>query len=69
MQVSFQECVDLTERDVLCPYCQFPADRVFSDARGHLRLKCPKCKGTAVLNLAYFRTSNDFGKLKSQFSK
>ncbi len=26
-----------------------------SDAAGHLRVKCPKCKGVHILNLAYFR--------------
>lgn len=66
LQISYEECVDLTERDVLCPYCCFPVDRVFSDAQGHLRVKCPKCKGTAVVNLAYFYRSKSLGKLKSR---
>lgn len=66
LQISHEECVDLTEREVLCPYCRFPLTHVFSDARGHLRVKCPKCKGTAIVNLAYFYKSKHLGKLKSQ---
>ena len=61
--------MDLTEREVLCPYCKFPVSRVFSDAKGHLRAKCPKCKGTAIVNLAYFRISKGFSKLKARYQK
>lgn len=64
--ISHEECVDLMERDVLCPYCGFRLHRVFSDAQGHLRVKCPKCKGTAILSLAYFRTQKGYGALKAR---
>ena len=46
----------LKQRDLRCPECNFKIQTVFSDAKGHLGVKCPKCKGTYVLNLAYFRT-------------
>ena len=45
----------IVERDILCPVCGFRIQRVFSDATGHLRVKCRKCKNVHVLNLAYFR--------------
>ena len=40
--VSFEECAGLTERELNCPYCDYPIDGVFSDATGHLRVKCQK---------------------------
>ena len=45
----------LKERDILCPTCGFKIQRVFSDATGHLSVKCQKCKNVHILNLAYFR--------------
>ena len=35
--------------------CGFRIQRVFSDATGHLSVKCQKCKNVHILNLAYFR--------------
>lgn len=69
MKISYEETVSLTEREVKCPYCGFPLSHVFSDAQGHLRVKCPKCKGTAIVNLAYFRTQKGYGKLKARNSQ
>lgn len=69
MKISYEETVNLTEREVKCPYCGFPLSHVFSDASGHLRVKCQKCKGTAIVNLAYFRTQKGYGKLKERNSK
>ena len=46
----------LKERDLRCPNCDFKIDTVFSDACGHIRVKCPKCKHIYILNVAYFRT-------------
>ena len=46
----------LKERELRCPMCNFKLEMVFSDARGHFRIKCPKCKENLVLNIAYFRT-------------
>lgn len=55
MERSYAESLSLTERSLHCPYCAFRIQTVFSDARGHLRSKCPKCKEITVFNLAYFR--------------
>ena len=49
------EADSLNERDIVCPACGFRVQQVFSDAIGHLKIKCPKCKGIFILNLAYFR--------------
>ena len=64
MKLSFGECEHLKERDLNCPYCNAPITGVFSDARGHLRVKCNKCKANMVLNLAYFRTMKGYGAFK-----
>lgn len=53
--LSRVEVDTLRERDLLCPECKFRIQTIYSDATGHLRVKCPKCKGIYVLNLAYFR--------------
>ena len=53
--LSRVEAESLKERDILCPICGFRIQRVFSDATGHLSVKCQKCKNVHILNLAYFR--------------
>ena len=53
--LSSMEADDLVERDLLCPYCDFRIQTIYSDAVGHLRSKCPKCKNITIFNLAYFR--------------
>ena len=53
--LSRMEAETLKERDILCPTCGFRIQRVFSDATGHLSVKCQKCKNVHILNLAYFR--------------
>lgn len=53
--LSRVEAESLKERDILCPTCGFRIQRVFSDATGHLSVKCQKCKNVHILNLAYFR--------------
>ena len=49
------EAVSLKVRDIHGPTCGFRIQRVFSDATGHLSVKCQKCKNVHILNLAYFR--------------
>ncbi len=49
------EAETLNERDLRCPMCGFKIFTVFSDIRGHLQVKCPKCKENTILNVAYFR--------------
>ncbi len=53
--LSRVEAASLRERDLLCPKCGFRIQTIYSDAQGHLRVKCPKCKQINILNLAYFR--------------
>ena len=62
--VSFEECAGLTERELNCPYCDYPIDGVFSDATGHLRVKCQKCKANMVVSLAYFRRKRGYAVYK-----
>lgn len=72
VEKSFNECEDLTERTVRCPYCNNILAVIFSDSVGHQRCKCQKCKAVTVINLAYFRRfkkattphRNYFGRLK-----
>lgn len=49
------EAETLKERDLLCPVCGYRIQRIYSDAIGHLSVKCQKCKSINILNLAYFR--------------
>lgn len=62
--ISFEECSELDERQLNCPYCDYPIDGVFSDATGHLRVKCQKCKANMVVSLAYFRRQRGYGQYK-----
>ena len=64
LSMSFEECNNLTERDLKCPHCGSLLQGVFSDAVGHLRIKCNKCKANMVLNLAYFRTKKGYKQYK-----
>ena len=52
---SADETSWLTLREIRCPRCNFPIMKVYSDAVGHVRPKCPKCKAQDPINLAYFR--------------
>ena len=54
----------LQERDIRCPTCGFRIQRVYSDATGHLSVKCQKCKNIHILNLAYFRSIRRSGRNK-----
>lgn len=40
--LSRMEAEDLQERDLLCPVCGFRIQTLYSDASGHLRVKCPR---------------------------
>lgn len=53
--LSRYEAESLNERDIRCPVCGFLIQRVYSDATGHLSIKCQKCKNINIINLAYFR--------------
>ena len=49
------EADELSQREIRCPHCGYLIQKVFSDATGHLSIKCQKCKNVSILNLAYFR--------------
>lgn len=53
------EASTLKKRDLRCPNCGFRIQTLYSDARGHLQTKCPKCKGIFIFNVAYFRRMKD----------
>ena len=55
-KLSTKETLDLSERDLRCPFCGFLILKLFSDMHsGHLQAKCPKCKTISQYNTAYFR--------------
>ncbi|MCR5636235.1 MAG: hypothetical protein K6F76_03525 [Clostridiales bacterium] len=54
-QVSREEAQEFVERELKCPECGFIVAAAFSDATGHFKIKCQKCKSISVLNFAYFR--------------
>lgn len=53
-ELSKQEAEDFVERELKCPQCGYLVAYAFSDAAGHFRIKCKKCKTVSVLNFAYF---------------
>lgn len=55
ISLSLKECETLSIRKVKCPYCDYIIDEVYSDAIGHHRYKCQKCKAEMTINLKYFR--------------
>lgn len=64
IELSYLETENLDEREVKCPYCTTPITKVFSDVKGHIRVKCQKCKAVTVINLAYFRKMIGYGQNK-----
>lgn len=51
---SKQEAQDFIERELKCPECGYLVAYAFSDASGHFKIKCKKCKTVSILNFAYF---------------
>ena len=51
---SKQEAQEFIERELKCPECGYLVAYAFSDATGHFKVKCKKCKTVSVLNFAYF---------------
>lgn len=64
---SADEASWLTLREIRCPRCNFPIMKVYSDAVGHVRPKCPKCKAQDPINLAYFRKQKGIARLKGKY--
>jgi len=53
-QVSREEAQEFVERELKCPECGYLVAYAFSDATGHFKIRCKKCKTVSVLNFAYF---------------
>lgn len=53
-ELSRQEAQEYVERELKCPECGYLVAYAFSDAKGHFKIKCKKCKTVSVLNFAYF---------------
>lgn len=53
-ELSKQEAQEFIERELKCPECDYLVAYAFSDATGHFKIKCKKCKTVSVLNFAYF---------------
>ena len=53
-EISRKEAEKYIERELKCPECGFHIATAFSDATGHFKIKCRKCKTISVLNCAYF---------------
>ena len=51
---SRQEAREFVERELKCPKCGYLVAYAFSDAKGHFKIRCKKCKEVSVLNFAYF---------------
>lgn len=64
---SANEASWLALREIRCPRCNFPIMKVYSDAVGHVRPKCPKCKAQDPINLAYFRKQKGIARLKGKY--
>ena len=52
---SKEEAAALALRDLRCPICGMKLMGVYGHT-GYVNVKCPKCKFTGPLNLAYFHT-------------
>ena len=55
VECSHSEILDLTERELRCPYCNHFIMTLYSDVTGHLKAKCDHCKQITTYNLGYFR--------------
>ena len=53
-EISKQEAQEFVERELKCPQCGYLVAYAFSDATGHFKIRCKKCKTVSVLNFAYF---------------
>lgn len=69
LNLSFQETKDMKFRPVYCPNCKIHVIDFFEDIVGHLAFKCPKCKGTILINTAYFHRSYAAGIRKRYYLK
>ena len=47
-----QEPRHLSIRELRCPKCGFLLQKIYSDARGHVSIKCTKCKQVSIMNIS-----------------
>jgi len=64
LDMSYQETINLKFRPIYCPHCNIHVIDFFEDMIGHLAFKCPNCKGTVLINAAYFHRSDAAAKRK-----
>lgn len=70
LALSLKETENMTFRTIYCPNCGTRVVDVFEDIVGHFAAKCSKCKGTVLVNSAYFRSSSyRMGKRKYLWQK
>ena len=53
--LSEEETKSLKVRELRCPKCGFLIQKVYSDATGHISVKCTKCRQISIINVAYFK--------------
>ena len=53
-ELSRKEAEEFIERELKCPVCGYIVGVAYSDSKGHLKIKCQKCKTISVINFAYF---------------
>ena len=66
LKMSADETQMMRFRPVFCPHCGIHIIDVFEDIQGHFALKCLKCKGTVLINSAYFHRSDAAAKRKAK---
>lgn len=52
---SEQDTVEISFRNVLCPYCHHRALVVYDDATGHVQAKCKVCGSETIFDLKNMR--------------
>jgi len=62
----YQESLDLTERELRCPYCNRYLATLYSDTAGHFKTVCKNCKSTIIFNLGYFRRARRYGRYRDR---
>ena len=70
LALSLKETENMTFRTIDCPNCGTRVVDVFEDIVGHFAAMCSKCKGTVLVNSAYFRSASyKFGRRKYLWQK
>lgn len=53
--LSAKEVENAEKRELKCPICGYRIQGLYGLNKGHVEVKCRKCKFEGPLNLAYFR--------------